>query len=262
MVAWIVLALFVAPPLISLAMRFATAQPHWRDASHTTTGQAPLPQQTPAAVVQVYAARTWGWRGGVAVHSWIATKRSGATHYMRYEVIGWRIRSGTVVVKNQVAVPDTQWFSNSPTLLADLRGPKVDAVIDEIETAVAAYPHAGEYAVWPGPNSNTFTAFVARRVPALHLDLPPTAIGKDYLTDGAILASAPSGTGFQLSLKGLGGLLLAMREGLEVNLLGFVVGIRAWPPAIKLPGLGTWPTTSPRRASDVSSRHLVDSSTS
>ena len=43
------------------------------------------------------------------------------------------------------------------------------------------YPYADSYRVWPGPNSNTFTAFVLREVPELRVDLPPTAIGKDYL---------------------------------------------------------------------------------
>ena len=262
MTAWIVFALFVAPALISLTFRLAAKQPHWRNAKHDATGQAPLPQQTPDAVVQVYAARTWGWRGGVGVHSWIATKRVGATHYTRYEVIGWQLRSGSVVVKGRVTKPDTQWFSNYPSLLADLRGPEADAVVDKIETAVAAYPYADEYEVWPGPNSNTFTAFVARRVPELRLDLPPTAIGKDYLADGALFGSAPSRTGYQLSLKGFGGVLLAAREGLEVNLLGLVVGVRAWPPAIKLPGLGTWPAASTRHGAAPSNRQLVDSSTS
>jgi hypothetical protein len=71
---------------------------------------------------------------------------------------------------------------------------------------VREYPYAHEYVVWPGPNSNTFTAYVARAVPELGLDLPPTAIGKDYLGD-TLLATAPSGGGFQLLLFGLLGVL-------------------------------------------------------
>jgi hypothetical protein len=41
----------------------------------------------------------------------------------------------------------------------------VDALIERIDQAARAYPHAGEYAAWPGPNSNTFTAHVARVAP-------------------------------------------------------------------------------------------------
>jgi hypothetical protein len=35
-------------------------------------------------------------------------------------------------------------------------------------------------------------------VPELRLDLPPTAIGKDFLPNGEVVARAPSGTGFQV----------------------------------------------------------------
>jgi len=64
------------------------------------------------------------------------------------------------------------------------------------------------------------------------------AVGKDFLPDGSLFAVAPSGSGFQVSLYGLAGILLAAREGLEVNLLGLSFGIDAVRPAVKLPALG------------------------
>ena len=236
------LAVFLAPALIAISVRAFSEQPHWRDASHAATGLAPAPKQHADAVAQVYAARTWGTRGGVAVHTWVAVKRSGAARYTRHEVIGWRLRrNGSAVVSGSERAPDGQWFSNPPQRLADLRGPGVDAVIDKIEAAVANYPHRAEYRTWPGPNSNTFVAHIGRKVPELRLDLPPTGIGKDYLAGGAFFARAPSGTGWQVSLYGAAGVLVALREGVEVNVLGMSAGIRFWPPAVKLPGLGTWP---------------------
>jgi len=87
-----------------------------------------------------------------------------------------------------------------PSVDLDRRRPGVDALIDRIEAAVDVYPCANEYRLWPGPNSNTLTAFVARRAPELGLDLPPTAIGKDYLPHGQIVDRMPSGTGWQVSL--------------------------------------------------------------
>ena len=239
----IVFGLFVAPALLALAARAVFfEQPHWRESRHAPTGQAPSPSDHRDAVAQVYAARTWGWRGGVAVHTWVAVKRTGAAGYTRHEVIGWRLRQGgSAVVSDGGRAPDGEWFSNPPQRLADLRGPAVDAVIDKIEAAVAAYPHHAEYGTWPGPNSNTFTAHIGRQVPELRLDLPPTAIGKDYLAGGALFARAPSGTGWQVSLFGACGVLVALREGVEVNLLGMTAGLRLWPPAVKLPGVGVWP---------------------
>jgi hypothetical protein len=48
-------------------------------------------------------------------------------------------------------------------------------------------------------------------------------VGKDFLPEGALFAKAPSGSGFQVSLYGLAGILLAAQEGLEVNVLGLNV---------------------------------------
>ena len=86
--------------------------------------------------------------------------------------------------------------------------------------------------------ANTFTAYIAREVPELGLDLPSNAIGKDFLPGGALFAAAPSGSGFQVSLYGLAGVLLAIDEGLELNVLGLNIGIDAAVPALKLPAIG------------------------
>jgi hypothetical protein len=209
----------------------------WRSASLEPVGLAPDPATTPEAVVQVYAARAFGWRGYFGVHSWIATKREGATAYTVYEVIGWRLRSSDSAVVVRQRAPDARWFGSVPELLSDKRGPGVDALITRIERAAREYPYAGEYSVWPGPNSNTFTAFVARRVPELEVHLPPTAIGKDYLGD-RLVATAPSGHGFQLSLYGVLGVLASGIEGIELNLLGLSFGVDPFAPAVKLPIVG------------------------
>ncbi len=186
-----ILALFVLPAVLGLAHRAYLGHPHWREASHAPTGLSPAPQAHSDAVVQVFAARTWGTRGGVAVHTWIATKRKGDDHYRRHEVIGWRLRRGIPALASGRGNPDAQWFSNPPQLLVDRRGAGVEAIIDAVEAAVASYPYADQYRTWPGPNSNTFTAHVGRQVPALGLDLPPTAIGKDFLPNGAVAARSP-----------------------------------------------------------------------
>ncbi len=209
----------------------------WRTASHEPMGFAPDPAQHPEPIVQIYAARAWGWRGYFGVHTWIASKRQDADSFVVYEVIGWRKYRGLSVVAVSEKEPDRRWFGAPPRLLLDIRGEDVEAVIDDIERAVLSYPHANDYTVWPGPNSNTFVAYVARRVPGLHLDLPPTAIGKDYLSDG-LVAESPSGTGYQFSVAGLLGVMAAREEGLEVNLFGLTFGVDPLDLAVKLPGLG------------------------
>ena len=209
----------------------------WRTASREPAGFAPDPAQTPEAVVQVYAARAVGWRGYFGVHTWIAAKRAGAQEFTVYEVIGYRLRrAGTAVVVHHRA-PDGYWFGNRPELLRDVRGAGVEGVIDRIESAVQQYPYAAKYRVWPGPNSNTFTAFVMREVPELRVDLPPTAIGKDYLGLRSV-GMTPSGTGGQVSVLGVAGVLAGVEEGLELNLLGLTFGLDPRSLSIKLPLVG------------------------
>jgi len=222
-------------PVLLKGAGHSWAQGPWYEASRASTGLAPDPADEPGAVVQVYAAQTYGWRGVVAVHTWIVTKPAGAEAYTRWDVVGW---GGGRVVRRNYAAPDAMWYGQHPRLLADRRGAAAAALIPRIEAAVAAYPFPERYRSYPGPNSNTFTAHVARAVPELGLDLPPTAIGKDYrpLTDA--VGRAPSGGGVQVSLLGLAGVILAPEEGVEVNLLGLSLGLDVTNPALRLPGIG------------------------
>ena len=229
---------WMAASIIALGLVSAATQAQgWRYASREPVGLAPDPATTLEAVVQVYAARAVRWRGYVGVHSWIATKREGAAEFTVYEVMGWRLRrTGTAVVESN-RPPDGRWYGNAPELLAELRGESASEAIEQIARAVAEYPYADQYRVWPGPNSNTFTAFVLRDVPELRVDLPATAIGKDYL-GASVVAGAPSGTGVQLSVLGLLGVLVAAEEGVEVNLLGMTFGIDPSDLSIKAPFVG------------------------
>jgi hypothetical protein len=189
-------------------------------------------------VLQVYAARAVGWRGALAVHTWVAVKPSGAPGYTRYEVMGWGVDRGAPALRVNRTGPDNYWFGARPELLVDRRGEGVDTLIRRVEAAIAAYPYRDSYRTWPGPNSNTFTAWVGRQVPELRLELPPTAIGKDYLANGWPAAVTPSETGVQVSLFGLFGLLVGWEEGVELNLFGLTFGVDVKGPALKLPVLG------------------------
>lgn len=228
----------IAGPLVMVACGGVNVGGDWRTADRSSSGLAPNPADVREAVVQVYAARAFNWRGALGVHTWIAVKPRDADQYTVHQVMGWRRYSNLPVVVSSHDIPDRNWFGARPELLADLRGPVAAEAIPRIEAAVASYPFDHEYALWPGPNSNTFTAHVGREVPELGMDLPTTAIGKDFLTNGSILERAPSGTGGQLSLFGLLGITVAREEGLEVNVLALNFGIDVLHPAIKLPGIG------------------------
>ncbi len=232
------LIIFSLPLLVSACVRgFGDGVP-WYEARRDPTGLAPDPAKTPEAVIQVYAARAVAWRGIFAVHTWIAVKPTGAPRFTRYEVLGFGVNQGAPTVRIDRMGPDNYWFGDKPTIIFDRRGPGVDALIDKIRAAVASYPYPHEYRAWPGPNSNTFTAYIARAVPELGLALPANAVGKDFLPGFQVFAPAPSATGYQVSLFGLAGLLVARDEGIELNLLGLDIGVDFAKPGVNLPGIG------------------------
>lgn len=235
------LTLFLVPPLVSLGHWAATNDSglHWSTASREPVGLAPDPQIESRAVIQVYAARAFGWRGAIGVHPWIAVKRSSEDEFRRYEITGWAVRRGMPAVRMRYGDPDARWFGNTPMLLQDIRGgAEVDALIDAIESATARYPYMNEYRIWPGPNSNTYIAWLAREIPELQIHLPPHAVGKGYLGEGRWWAPTAGGPGIEVSAGGLFGVTLGRTEGVELLFLGLSAGVDPWPPAIKLPGVG------------------------
>jgi hypothetical protein len=230
--------LVTALPLAMIFVGAVSLGQDYRTANRDSAGIAPDPLETPEAIVQVYAARALNWRGIFGVHTWIATKPEKAAEFTVHQMIGWRVWRNLSGVISEPGIPDRNWFGNRPEILAELRGEKAEKVIPMVIQAVETYPYSERYRLWPGPNSNTFTAFVGKRVPELKLALPVTAIGKDYPVNGALVGQAPSGTGYQLSLYGMLGLLLAAEEGVEINLLGLSFGVDFVKPALKLPFIG------------------------
>jgi Protein of unknown function (DUF3750) len=217
---------------------FACAHQDWRTADHSSVGIAPLPKDEPRAIVQVYAARAFNWRGYFAVHSWIAIKNKNADHYTTYHVIGFRIKStgSAVVIKDDL--PDRKWYGAVPYLVTELRGEKAELAIPKIQAAALSYPYPTHYRAWPGPNSNTFVSYIIRRVPEIGVELPPHAIGKDWIDDGDLFGLSESGTGMQMSVYGVLGFTLGLAEGIELNILGMSFGVDLWRPALKLPFIG------------------------
>ncbi len=220
--------------LLSLIASALAAQ-DWRSLSREPVGLAPDPATTREAMIQVYGARTLGWKGLFGVHTWVAVKPTDAGQWTVYEIIGWRLRWQDTALVISHRAPDGRWFGAEPELYAEKRGAGVDEMIARIDKAAHDYPYAKDYGLWPGPNSNTFTAWLTRAVPELNVDLPATAIGKDFLGE-RIVATPPSGHGVELSLAGLLGVTASSVEGFEVNVLGLSVGLGQ--SGLKLPFIG------------------------
>jgi hypothetical protein len=229
------IALFLLP-LVARAAAFALSdRPRsYRDADWSSIGSLPAAAQHPDARVLVLSGRTGGWKGVLAVHSWIVIKRANASRWTRFDVVGW----GNPLRVNGWA-PDGRWFGDRPAVVVDVQGKEAEGLIPKIEEAVKDYrfANAGDYRIWPGPNSNTFTATVMRAVPELATELPSNAIGRDFRA-GPYFGVTDSGTGFEVNLWGLLGFKIGWVEGAEVNFLGLVAGFDLRRPALKLPGYG------------------------
>ncbi|MBS7539762.1 DUF3750 domain-containing protein [Ancylobacter lacus] len=228
--------LFLAPlGLHALTWKSADGNVSWRNADWSSAGLLPAARAHPEAMVRVYAARVGRWRGIFAVHSWVVVKDPGAGAYERYDKVGW----GSPIRRNGYA-PDGRWYGNEPELVFSADGAEAERMIPRIRDAVAryAYANAGDYRVWPGPNSNSFTAWVLAAIPESGATLPPTAIGKDFPVDGSWFGLTPSRTGVRVTLGGYAGLTLGWIEGVELNILGAVAGLDLRRPGIKLPGFG------------------------
>jgi Protein of unknown function (DUF3750) len=235
LVMLLILALFTLP-IIARAAFYAmgNAPRSWRDADWSSAHLLPAAADDKPARVIVFTATTGAWKSIFAVHSWIVLKPANAREWTRYDVVGW---GEPVRVNNWPA--DGLWYGNKPVAIADISGAEAEALIPKIDAAVAHYrfDHAGDYRVWPGPNSNSFTAAILRAVPELGVALPPNAVGRDY-RDRFYAGLTDSGTGVELNLHGLAAIKVGWVEGVEVDLFGLVAGLDLRHPGIKLPGYG------------------------
>ncbi len=230
-----ILAFFLLPAAASAALIAYHGGPRsWRSYDGSARSSLPAAANHPEARVLVFAGRTRGWKGAVALHSWVVIKPANAAEWRRYDVVGW----GGNPVRTNWWGPDI-WFGERPTVVLDVKGTAADALIPRMEAAIKNYRYAqdGDYRIWPGPNSNTFVASVLRAVPEVGVSLPPNAVGRDFrplpyagLTD--------SGTGVEANLWGVFGVKIGWVEGVEFNLCGLVAGIDLREPAVKIPGFG------------------------
>jgi len=237
-----IFALFLVPLLARAAVyALGDAPRSWRDADWSSTGLLPPASQYKPARLIVFTGRAGAWKGIFAVHSWVVLKAAGADTWTRYDVVGW----GNPVRRNNWPV-DGRWYGSTPVAIVDISGNAAERLIPKVEAAVERYRFAanGDYRIWPGPNSNSFTAAVLRAVPELGVSLPPNAIGRDF-RDGFYAGRTDSGTGAELNFWGVADIKVGWVEGVEVNLLGLVAGLDLRHPALKLPGYGRIGVESP-----------------
>jgi hypothetical protein len=110
-------------------------------------------------------------------------------------------------------------------LAAEWDGSAAQAIAAVLKNA-QDYPHRDRYRAWPGPNSNTFVAWVIRQA-GLHYSYDPRAIGKDYMgLLGVWRSSKPPCVQVETALLGV---KIGWHDGVEVHVLGLTCGLR-WSP--------------------------------
>src|SRR5437764_10814514 len=226
-----ILALFLFPLAVHAALYVGRDHPaSFYQADWSSTGMLPPATADRDARLLVFTGRTGRWKGIFAVHSWIVFKGENAARWTRYDVVGWG-----QPVRTNGWVPDGRWFGDTPRVLVDVRGAEAAALIAKVKAAIASYSysHAGDYRIWPGPNSNTFVATVLRAVPELAVILPANAVGKDF-RPYPYVGLSDSRTGVEASLWGLLGVKIGWVEGIEFNFLGLVAGLDIRHPGVKL----------------------------
>ncbi|MFY8273129.1 DUF3750 domain-containing protein [Pseudoalteromonas sp. SSDWG2] len=166
--------------VLSFVVLGGCAKTDWRSASREPAGIA-TPVSQPDAVIEFYAADAFGWRGWFAVHTWFAIKEHGASEYTVYEVVGWGVDRGRKALRTyQTPTPDRYWYGAKPQKFLSITGSQAQVLIPKIIEAAKRYPWADEYTLFPGPNSNTFPAWIGQQVPELELEMPFSAIGSGY----------------------------------------------------------------------------------
>lgn len=160
----------------------------------------------------------------VARHSWVVVQpATGSSHRYEYGGGGDSRDPFSDFAQGDVMVHGVYRGSNEDIA-------EKDRCLEE--AAHAFHKEHPDYFPIPGPNSNTFVAYVDRRC-KLGIELPATAIGRDYV--GPIGADLTEGrTGIQLGTF-MVGLRLGLREGVEVHFFGLPLGVHFWPPGINVP---------------------------
>ena len=167
--------------LLTLLFINACSNNDWHTASRESAGIAVDPKIVSKPIIEFYAADAFSWRGWFAVHTWIAIKPQDAKEYTVYEVVGWNKNNGLPALREYKTItPDRYWYGAKPERILFIEGEQANNLIPKVVEAIDRYPYKNEYTLFPGPNSNTFPAWVGNEVPELDLDMPFRAIGSGY----------------------------------------------------------------------------------
>jgi hypothetical protein len=130
--------------------------------------------------VEMYAATIPGIVGLIAAHYWLVVHSDDAGCH-RFEV--WQKANAGRNSAGHVhfdLMPLTAKVGGGPSkLVSTWFGDEAEKLRQALQEAPAHYPYCNTYRYWPGPNSNTFVAWVLRRAGIKH-NMGWNALGKRY----------------------------------------------------------------------------------
>ncbi len=184
-------------------------------------------------IVRLYAAPLPFPLGALALHLWFLAFDPKSGECSRWEV--WQeawIAPGSWGHVYRNLLPPTEGIGGGrPFVLHEWRGQTARRIMD-ILFRPGSYPARANYRSWPGPNCNSYAAWVLRQA-AVSIDIDPRAIGKDW--PGCFRAGlSPTLTGIQAETPLLG-LQVGLKEGFELHLFALTFGVDLWTPALKTP---------------------------
>ncbi len=193
----------------------------------------PLDPPPDEAVVLLQAAPLPAPLGVVAAHQSFLTFDPDEGRWHRWELWQFPDRGGTSWghVHRDLLRLESGVGGGPGWRRSEWRGDEARALLAALHKS-SEYPYRHRYFAWPGPNSNTYIAWVFREAGVGH-DIDPRGLGQDYL--GRVGAGVTTtGTGVQVESPLLG-LKAGWKDGVEVHFAGFVFGVDVWPPALKTP---------------------------
>lgn len=167
----------------------------------------------------------------IAVHHWFVVFDPDAGVQDRWEV--WQNRDvggeSWGHLHRNLMHPDRPVGGGPAFIAAEWRGEEAERLRRVLE-APEEYPFREVYRYWPGPNSNTYAAWVLNRAQVLH-DFDPRGVGKDYLGRYGIgMAHGPGGVCLGTPLLGC---RWGRHLGAELHLFNLTFGLSS--RALKTP---------------------------
>jgi hypothetical protein len=119
--------------------------------------------------------------GAIALHYWFNVLDPASGGCERWEVWQRRNAGGISIghVHCNLKAPDDGVGGGPAQLAVEWAGEPALSILQILKNAGSDYPHRDRYLPWPGPNSNTFVAWVLRQA-GVDFPLPWKAIGKNF----------------------------------------------------------------------------------